>query len=195
MCLPMRRLTILATLAILALLIPTVAVSGIVPGAAARASAAIIQKGVSASPRIDAPPGFFEIRNATYPFCLDATGGGSTNGDRVVINTCTGSDTQYWAYDGVDIVNYAHNKCLDAVVQHIGDGDKVQVWSCNFQIQQGWCFGQLMGTCAPGDALSIVNDDGGFCLDAQSQHFGNNDSVQLWQCRGTNNQHWIHYPP
>jgi endo-1,4-beta-xylanase len=73
--------------------------------------------------------------------CLDEAG--TTNGSGAFLNTCNGSLSQKWIYDGglSTIVNAASGLCLDADLGTIGaGGTKVQVWSCSGGSNQKWEF-------------------------------------------------------
>ncbi|KOV65199.1 alpha-L-arabinofuranosidase, partial [Streptomyces sp. NRRL WC-3618] len=71
--------------------------------------------------------------------CLDARGGGTTNGTAVQIWSCTGSDNQQWRVnaDGT-IVGVRSGLCLEAAGWGSANGTVAQLWSCTGGANQKW---------------------------------------------------------
>jgi hypothetical protein len=69
------------------------------------------------------------------------------------------------------------------------NGDSVQVWTCDGGTNQRWNFNENNGSYG-----TVTNDDGGLCLDAQSDATHSpgdtGDRVQLWKCNGGAQQEW-----
>ncbi|MEU4746807.1 cellulase family glycosylhydrolase, partial [Actinosynnema sp. NPDC023658] len=71
--------------------------------------------------------------------CLDASGGGTTAGTKVVIGDCTGSATQQWNVTGTGtITNGQSGLCLDATGAGTANGTLIVLWSCTGGTNQRW---------------------------------------------------------
>jgi hypothetical protein len=117
--------------------------------------------------------------NGNSGFCLDVHAPDQrTNGGRVQVWQCNGSDQQLWTVRGKEIVSLA-GKCLDVHAPDLRtNGGRVQVWDCNGTVQQRW---RKVGN-------TLVND-GGKCLDAHAPDMRRNGGrVQVWDCNGTPQQ-------
>jgi hypothetical protein len=94
---------------------------------------------------------------------------------------------------GSTMFQNAYGLCLDAESDANGNpadnGDSVQVWTCDGGTNQRWNFNENNGSYG-----TVTNDDGGLCLDAQSDATHSpgdtGDRVQLWKCNGGAQQEW-----
>ncbi len=84
--------------------------------------------------------------------CVDVAGANSTDGTKVQLYSCNGSNAQTWLVEGQAIK--ALGKCLDVAGANSADGTRVQIYSCNGSNAQKWT--------AEGGALKAL----GKCLDA-----------------------------
>lgn len=115
--------------------------------------------------------------------CLDVDAANQkTNGARVQLWACNGSDQQLWFIRGGRVVSFA-GKCLDLAFPDLRkNGGHIQVWDCNGSIQQHW---------APRDGG--LRNGGGKCLDVATAPDGNGrngDVAQVWDCNGSVRQRW-----
>jgi hypothetical protein len=125
--------------------------------------------------------------------CLDANNAGSTagtNGDKVQLWTCNGTDNQVWyGYDitegYVDLVNDEYqNECLNAVdTGGLADGRHVQLWACSVDTSNMFWY-------QSGAYIFLDDDAPDYVLDATSQDLGNGDQIQIWGFLGGTNQQW-----
>ena len=113
--------------------------------------------------------------------CLDVDAPAQhTDGGRVQLWACNGSDQQSWTIRGRQVVSLA-GKCLDVEATAMRtNGGRVQVWACNGSPQQSWV---LRG--------GVLRNQGGKCLDANLATFKQNGGlVQVWDCNGSAQQRW-----
>lgn len=122
-----------------------------------------------------------EIRTGAG-LCLDAfVHEKHSNGDRVRVWVCNGSDQQRWTYDpAAKSLRVAGGLCLDVTAGIYQNGNQVQIWRCNGQPQQQW---QLRWN----DTLS--SPGGVFCLDVHApEQSTNGGRVQIWRCNTSQQQ-------
>jgi len=143
----------------------------------------------------DATVYLYEFVNYADDLCLDANDAGSTagtNGDKVQLWTCNGTDNQYWyGYDitagYVALENYEYtNECLNAVdTGGLADGRHVQLWACSVGgTNMLWKWVNSYGY------IYVEDDTPDYVLDATSQDLGNGDQIQIWSPLDGSNQQW-----
>jgi hypothetical protein len=149
-----------------------------------------------------------ELINEDGNYCLDANDSGSTagkNGDKVQLWKCTGNANQFWSPGAQDSAGFEtlfndeyQSECLNANdLPSLGDGSKVQLWGCGGEANDMWdvtnwadCVEGLGGYCS----LCLQSDGCVYNLDAQSQHIGEGDQVQIFTLNGGKNQLWKSQP-
>jgi hypothetical protein len=140
-------------------------------------------------------------KSTINPLCLDAQSSGSLagkDGDKVQLWTCNETNNQVWIpvnweYNGdnwsVMVNDQYQSMCLNAVdAGGLANGRHVQLWNCDVGgFNQIWNFGAFEN----GNTKGLYLDNSSpFVLDAQSQHIGDGDQVQIWQPDGLLNQQW-----
>lgn len=100
----------------------------------------------------------------------------------------------------VELINEDGNYCLDANDSGSTagkNGDKVQLWGCGGEANDMWdvtnwadCVEGLGGYCS----LCLQSDGCVYNLDAESQHIGEGDQVQIFTLNGAANQEWKSQP-
>lgn len=74
--------------------------------------------------------------------CLAALDGGTGNGTRVGLSTCTGRGSQRWRVgDDGSLVGVGSGRCLDVRDRSRAAGARVQLWDCTGSSNQRWTFG------------------------------------------------------
>jgi Ricin-type beta-trefoil lectin domain/Phosphate-induced protein 1 conserved region len=136
---------------------------------------------------------------ATYTFgadahagsCMDAEGGGTTDGTQIQEYTCNGSGAQTFvakdAGNGTfNLVNPQSSKCIDVSENGTANGTKIQLHTCNGTSAQSFV------TAGAGNgAVYLVNTNSDKCLDVTKDNPANGTVVQLYTCNQTNAQKWI----
>jgi chitinase len=122
--------------------------------------------------------------------CMDAQGGGTTNGTQIQEWTCNGTGAQSFqledAGNGVFyILNTQANKCVDVQARGTADGTKIQLWDCNQSPAQTFILQD-----AGNGFVSFVNTNSNKCLDVEGDNPADGTVVQLYDCNGTNAQIW-----
>ncbi len=112
--------------------------------------------------------------------CLDLTGDNNTDGTKVEVYTCNGTNGQQWTEEANGTV-HADGKCLDVTGGGTADGIPVDLYTCNGTGAQVW-------QPQPGGAL--YNPQSGKCLDDTNWSTTNGTQVQIWGCTGNANQSW-----
>ncbi|MFD0599500.1 RICIN domain-containing protein [Catellatospora coxensis] len=66
--------------------------------------------------------------------------GGTANGTKIQLWTCTGGAAQNWTYQSSDqtLRNPQSGKCLDVSGNNSADGTVVALWTCNGGANQKW---------------------------------------------------------
>lgn len=113
--------------------------------------------------------------------CLDAEGGRSAQGVRLIGYPCDGQNNEEFLFNANGTITQ-NGLCVDASGGLGRSGDQIQLWSCNGGANQRWRVvnGQLLG----------INNR---CIDlkgGQGWWFGNQPAI-LWDCNGQVNQHWL----
>jgi type 1 glutamine amidotransferase len=111
--------------------------------------------------------------------CLDVAGAGTTDGTKVQLYTCNGTNAQKWT---VGSTFRALGKCLDVSGGGTANGTKVQLWTCNGSGAQTWA-AQPDGT--------VRNPQSGRCLDVSGNNPADGQQIHLWDCLGAANQKWV----
>lgn len=113
--------------------------------------------------------------------CMDAAWS-HVNSTPVVQYDCYDGATQYWSWNGSEIVNVDSGKCLDAQWSHANSTAVVQYD----------CYGgatQLWSLRVAGSSWEVVNADSGKCLDAVWSHSNSTTLVQ-YDCYAGTTQQW-----
>ena len=113
--------------------------------------------------------------------CLDLASDNNTNGTKVEIYTCNGTNGQQWTEEPDGTVR-ADGKCLDVTAAGTGDGTKVDLYDCNGTGAQVW---------QPGANGSLVNPASGKCLDDPGSSTTLGTQVDISTCTGGANQSWV----
>jgi hypothetical protein len=112
-------------------------------------------------------------------FCMDMTPG-ATNGLNVVLNTCTTTDTQRFAFtwnaDGSNAIINSQGMCVDARQRKAGDGLSIRAWQCHFGDNERYSYNA---------AGQIVENYSGLCLSVPGAV--NGAAVSLVTCDSTKN--------
>ena len=122
--------------------------------------------------------------------CMDAQGGGTTDGTQIQEWTCNGTGAQSFELQsdgsgGFTIVNTQANKCVDVQARGTANGTKIQLFDCNQTVAQ------TFNVQDAGDGfVSFVNTNSGKCLDVAGDNPADGTVVQLYDCNGTNAQRW-----
>ena len=114
--------------------------------------------------------------------CLDLTGDSNTNGTKVEIYTCNGTNGQQWTEEPNGTV-HADGKCLDVIGGATGNGSLVDLYDCNGTGAQVW---------QPQSDGALLNPQSGKCLDDTGWLTTPGTQVQIWSCTGNANQSWTH---
>ncbi|WP_143070926.1 ricin-type beta-trefoil lectin domain protein [Streptomyces malaysiense] len=112
--------------------------------------------------------------------CVDDSSSATTDGNKIDLWTCNGSDGQQWTI-GTDGTVRVLGKCLDVSGGGTANGNKTDLSTCNGGTSQKWKAG------ANG---SLVNTTSGKCLDDPSASTTNGTQLQIWTCNGTQAQRW-----
>ena len=114
--------------------------------------------------------------------CLDLTGDSNTNGTKVEIYTCNGTNGQQWTEEPNGTI-HADGKCLDVIGGATGNGSLVDLYDCNGTGAQVW---------QPQSDGALLNPQSGKCLDDTGWSTTPGTQVQIWSCTGNANQSWTH---
>jgi hypothetical protein len=112
--------------------------------------------------------------------CLDAAGGSSANGTRIILWPCHGGANQRWKVMASGLVIGIGGKCLDALGGNSANGTPVILWSCHRGDNQLW---EITNNR---ELLGIGNK----CLDVSGGGSANGSPIILWTCHGGPNQRW-----
>jgi beta-glucosidase len=113
--------------------------------------------------------------------CLDVTGDNNTNGTKVEIYTCNGTNGQQWTEEPNGTI-HADGKCLDVIGGGTANGTLVDLYQCNGTGAQVW---------QPQSDGALVNPQSGACLDDTGWSTTPGTQVQIWSCTGNANQSWV----
>ncbi|HEX4059380.1 MAG TPA: glycoside hydrolase family 3 C-terminal domain-containing protein [Streptosporangiaceae bacterium] len=115
--------------------------------------------------------------------CLDLTDDSNTNGTKVDVYTCNGTNGQQWTEEPNGTVQ-ADGKCLDVTGGGTANGTLVDLYQCNGTGAQVW---------NPQPDGALLNPQSGACLDDTGYSTTLGTQVQIWSCSGNANQSWL--PP
>lgn len=113
--------------------------------------------------------------------CLDIASDSNTNGTKVDIYTCNGTNGQQWTLEPDNTIQ-ADGKCLDVVGGGTANGTLVDLYDCNGTGAQVW---------VPQPDGALVNPQSGKCLDDTGFSTTPGTQVQIWSCSGNSNQSWV----
>jgi beta-glucanase (GH16 family) len=122
--------------------------------------------------------------------CMDAQGGGTTDGTQIQEWTCNGTGAQSYELEddgsgGFYIVNTQANKCVDVQGAGTADGTKIQLYDCNGTGAQ-----TFVTEDAGNGFVYFVNTNSNKCLDVQGDNPNDGTVVQLYDCNQTAAQTW-----
>ncbi|MEU3512067.1 ricin-type beta-trefoil lectin domain protein [Streptomyces longwoodensis] len=110
--------------------------------------------------------------------CLDNYSGSSTNGNKVGIWDCNGTDAQRWTFRDGSL--QTGGKCLDITGGGSSNGSLVEMWECHGGANQQW----------QSDNGALRNPASGRCLDIPGFDTTNGTQLDIWDCDGGTNQKW-----
>ncbi|HEY1486281.1 MAG TPA: glycoside hydrolase family 3 C-terminal domain-containing protein, partial [Micromonosporaceae bacterium] len=113
--------------------------------------------------------------------CLDLASDNNTDGTKVEIYTCNGTNGQQWTEETNGTI-HVDGKCLEAVGGGTANGTLVDINDCSSSGAEVW---------QPGANGSLVNPQSGKCLDDTGNSTTPGTQVQIWTCGGTANQSWV----
>ena len=110
--------------------------------------------------------------------CLDDSGDGTADGNKIQLWDCSGTDAQSWTYRNGQIVGPG-GKCLDVQSNNQTNGTIVQLYTCNGTAAQQWT-----------TTNNTIVSSGGYCLDVTGWGTSNGTPIEIWGCTGGGNQQW-----
>jgi beta-glucosidase len=113
--------------------------------------------------------------------CLDLAGDNNSNGTKVEIYTCNGTNGQQWTEEPNGTV-HADGRCLDVTAGGTANGTLVDLYTCNGSGAQAW---------QPQSDGALLNPQSGKCLDDTGLSTTPGTQVQIWSCSGAANQSWV----
>jgi beta-glucanase (GH16 family) len=122
--------------------------------------------------------------------CMDAQGGGTTNGTPVQEWTCNGSGAQSFQLQDAGngafyIVNMQANRCVDVQAAGTANGTRIQLYDCNGTPAQ-----TFVEADAGNGSVYFVNKNSNKCLDVTAANAADGTLVQLYDCNQTSAQRW-----
>ena len=120
------------------------------------------------------------VKNVAAKKCLDDSGGHTTNGNKVDLWACNGTNAQKWTAAAGNTLTVL-GKCLDNHGGASVNGNQIDIWTCNGSKAQKWVH-QSNG--------SYKNPATGKCLDDAHAGTANGNKIDLWTCNGSNAQKW-----
>jgi beta-glucosidase len=112
--------------------------------------------------------------------CLDLASNDNTNGNKVGIYTCNGTNGQQWTEQSDGTV-HAAGKCLDVTAGGTVDGTAVEIYDCNGTAAQVW---------QPQVNGELINPQSGKCLTDPGSSTTLGTQVQIATCTVAANQLW-----
>jgi hypothetical protein len=117
--------------------------------------------------------------------CVDVLDASSTNGTRVQLWDCNGTNAQQWQFraDGTVRPDFNTNKCLDLPGWNTADGTPIQIYDCNGGTNQQWSVIE-----------NTIHGFGGKCIDDPGAVTTDGTKLQYWDCNGWVNQDFVVAP-
>ena len=112
--------------------------------------------------------------------CLDLAGDSNTDGSKVEVYSCNGTNGQEWTEASNSTVQTA-GKCLDVKSAGTADGTLVDLYTCNGSGAQVW---------QPQTDGALLNPASGKCLTDPNSSTTNGTQVTISTCTGAANQSW-----
>lgn len=113
--------------------------------------------------------------------CLDNSGQGTANGNKIQLWGCNNTVAQLWTLTG-DGTLQVQGRCLDVKGASKAERTLVQLYKCNSTVAQQWTVNTTTHT--------IINPHSGLCLDDQWAHTDNGNPIWMYHCNGTDAQKW-----
>jgi beta-glucosidase len=113
--------------------------------------------------------------------CLDVASDSNTDGSKVDVYTCNGTNGQQWTIMPNNTIQ-ADGKCLDVVGGGTANGTLVDLYTCNGTGAQVW---------QPQADGALLNPQSNACLDDTGFSTTPGTQVQIWSCSGGTNQSWV----
>lgn len=128
------------------------------------------------------PMGAIRSRSSTKR-CLDLPGGSTSNGNRLWVWDCTGSNNQQWYVGSNGQISPASNrqKCIDLPGNNYQNGNQLHIWDCHGLPQQKWGYDANLGSIY----LASSSADATKCIDVSWGGQNNGAPVQIWDCHGS----------
>jgi uncharacterized membrane protein YgcG len=122
-----------------------------------------------------------EIASKLSGKCVDDYGSRTTNGNKVDIWDCNGTNAQTW------VINSNHTitdfgKCLDVLSQGTTNGTHIDLYTCNGGKNQQW---------TRDSSSRLVSTQSGKCLDDPNGSLTNGTQLQIWSCNTNPQQVWF----
>ena len=89
--------------------------------------------------------------------CLDHSGTGTSDGNKVQIWSCNGGAAQKWTHDADGALVGPGGKCLDVAGGSNANNTAVRLWTCNGTNAQKWSFTGGQMKSALGGCLNVKN--------------------------------------
>lgn len=111
--------------------------------------------------------------------CVDLPDSNTTNGNRLQIWDCNGTNAQQWQFGGDGTVRSTidTNKCWDLPSGNTANGTPIQIYDCNGGSNQQWTTIQ-----------NTIQGFGGECVDDPGASTTDGTKLQYWDCDGWVNQ-------
>lgn len=115
--------------------------------------------------------------------CITASS--QADGAPVVIQPCTGAQSQQWTFTGGNVKVFG-TFCLDVTNGVKADGTKLQIWTCSAgNPNQQWSWGKW------DNHISWSGQGSEQCLDLTNGNLADGNQLQTWDCTpGNLNQAW-----
>jgi Ricin-type beta-trefoil lectin domain/Putative Ig domain len=111
--------------------------------------------------------------------CLDDSGGSTTNGNKIDIWNCNGSNAQKWTLNANKTLSVLGSCLSDR--NYTGAGTKLVLWTCIGHKNEQWTHR------SNGEYVLATN---GLCLTDPSNSSVNGTQVQIRACKNFKDQHW-----
>ncbi|WP_370097452.1 glycoside hydrolase family 3 C-terminal domain-containing protein [Streptacidiphilus sp. MAP12-20] len=113
--------------------------------------------------------------------CLDLAADDNTDGHKVEIYSCNGTNGQEWSEQSDGTVRAA-GKCLDVTGAGTADGTPVQIYTCNGSTAQVW---------QPQANGALLNPASGKCLQDPNSSTADGTQLTIGSCTGAADQSWV----